>query len=146
MLADGEAEDAIFGGEAESVDGSVVRDLGLLGDREFLELIWLEDRLWRGLSNRCRCWCWCRCLGSWGGSGAVGESQYRSILPPVMNWKPVNATATATARGMSSFLKRVAAPIKTADGMYANCTRCGANGLADDIAAGGRSVRYSYSS
>lgn len=45
MLADGQAEDAVFGGKLESVNGGVVRDLGLLGDGEFLEIVGVKHFL-----------------------------------------------------------------------------------------------------
>ena len=36
MLADGQAEDAVRGGQGEAVDGSVVGEDGLFGERELL--------------------------------------------------------------------------------------------------------------
>lgn len=45
MLANGQTEDAVRGGESEAVDGGVVREDGLLGEGEFLEDGWVKDLL-----------------------------------------------------------------------------------------------------
>ena len=37
MLADGQAENAVRGGQGEAVDGGVVGEDGLFGERELLE-------------------------------------------------------------------------------------------------------------
>ena len=42
MLADGKAEDVGLSGQAEAVDGDIVRGIGDLGKRKFLEYVWLE--------------------------------------------------------------------------------------------------------
>jgi len=45
VLADGQAQDAVRGRELEAVDGGVVGDFSLFGEREFLEFIRVEDFL-----------------------------------------------------------------------------------------------------
>ena len=45
MLTDGQAEDAVRGGQGEAVDGSVVGKDGLLGKRELLEDGGVKDLL-----------------------------------------------------------------------------------------------------
>jgi hypothetical protein len=45
VLADGQAEDAVGGGQGEAVDGGVVREDGLLGERELLEDGGVKDLL-----------------------------------------------------------------------------------------------------
>lgn len=50
VLADGQAEDAVRGGQAKAVDGGVVGEDGLLGEREFLKVGGIKDLLgfWGG--------------------------------------------------------------------------------------------------
>jgi hypothetical protein len=45
VLADGQAEDAVGGRQGEAVDGGVVGEDGLLGERELLEDGWVKDLL-----------------------------------------------------------------------------------------------------
>jgi len=45
VLANGQAEDAVRGGQGEAVDGGVVGEDGLFGERELLEDGWVKDLL-----------------------------------------------------------------------------------------------------
>lgn len=45
VLADGEAEDGVRGGQVEAVDGDIVGDDGLFLELELLEDVWSEDLL-----------------------------------------------------------------------------------------------------
>lgn len=53
MLANGQTENAVFGRQLEAVDGGVVRDLGLFGDGELLELGGIKHLLVLGLLLFC---------------------------------------------------------------------------------------------
>jgi hypothetical protein len=71
VLADGQAEDAVRGGQGEAVDGGVVGEDGLLGQRELLEDGWVKDLLLlcgRSVSEGSREWegeCLVRLAKNW---------------------------------------------------------------------------------
>lgn len=64
MLANGQAEDAVRGGKGEAVDGGVVREDGLLGERELLVDGGVKDLLLLCMSMLVRVVQWM--VRSWG--------------------------------------------------------------------------------
>lgn len=75
VLANGQAEDAVFGGQLKAIDGRVVGDLGLLGDGEFLEVDRIQDLLESRLLLFCMMLVHCRERAYVGGSEMVARQQ-----------------------------------------------------------------------